>query len=282
MRIPLKRPSDPRPSRHEALARAADGPRPSPGKREHDATIHGNAAASNADRWLPIKAGFSLGGAAGARRPMANQDGRPVVESDPAISRIWPLSLAATKMDAHRGRRDVAPATLGWGFAQADKATGIATLVDDAYHATGRIKGWTSEAHLLGGQRIDAAMLADILRRDGSRILLACLDGLLGACIHLERVSPTVVALGLFAIPPALQGQGVGRSVIADAECWAKTYWGSRQVKIMVIDLRPDLVAWHSPMGYRMNFPATTHNRNSGSVVGSFITGRGAGACPVS
>ncbi len=143
------------------------------------------------------------------------------------------------------------PATPKWDFARTDEVVEVAALVNDAYRATGRIKGWTSEAHLLGGQRIDADMLAEILERDGSRILLARLDGRLGACIHLERVSPTVAAFGLFAIRPAIQGQGLGRSVIVYAECWAKAHWGARQAEITVIDLRRDLVAWYLRMGYR-------------------------------
>jgi GNAT superfamily N-acetyltransferase len=138
-----------------------------------------------------------------------------------------------------------------WVFSRVDEAAEIAALVNDAYRATGQIKGWTSEGHLLGGQRIDADMLADILVRDGSRVLLARVEGQLGACIHLERVSSTVAAFGLFAVRPAIQGQGIGRSLVTYAECWAKAHWGVQQAEITVIDLRRDLVAWYLRMGYR-------------------------------
>lgn len=52
--------------------------------------------------------------------------------------------------------------------------------------------------------------------------------------------------------PGSNADQGVGRSVIADAECWVKTRWGSRQVEITVIDLRRDLAASYLRMGYRL------------------------------
>ena len=137
-----------------------------------------------------------------------------------------------------------------WSFARADEAAALADLVNDAYRATGPVKGWTSEAHLLGGQRIDADMLREILARDDSRILQAHVAGTLCGCIHLEKTPPTGVDLGLFAIRPGLQGRGLGRSVIEHAERWAVTHWGTRRAEITVIDLRQDLVAWYQRMGY--------------------------------
>ena len=142
------------------------------------------------------------------------------------------------------------PAISEWSFAHAHEATSLARLVNDAYRATGPVKGWTSEAHLLGGQRIDGDMLREILARDDSRILQAHVAGALCGCIHLEKAPPAGVDLGLFAIRPDRQGQGLGRSVIAHAEHWAATHWGARHAEITVIDLRRDLVAWYRRMGY--------------------------------
>ncbi len=137
-----------------------------------------------------------------------------------------------------------------WSFARIDEAAALACLVNDAYRATGPVKGWTSEAHLLGGQRIDSNMLREILGRDDSRILQAHLADVLCGCIHLKRASRTEVDLGLFAIRPDLQGLGLGRSVVEHAECWAVTHWDARHAEITVIDLRQDLVAWYRRMGY--------------------------------
>ncbi len=158
-----------------------------------------------------------------------------------------PLARPIMGVPTKRGRR--VPAITEWSFAHADEVEGLAGLVNDAYRATGSVKGWTSEAHLLGGQRIDGDMLREILARDDSRILQAHLAGALCGCIHLER-APAGVDLGLFAIRPERQGRGLGRSVIAHAEQWALTHWGARHAGITVIDLRRDLVAWYRRMGY--------------------------------
>ena len=139
-----------------------------------------------------------------------------------------------------------------WRFAGAGEAAVLAKLVNDAYRATGPVKGWTSEAHLLGGQRIDGDMLREILARDDSRILQAYSAGTLCGCIHLEKASSTRVDLGLFAICPGLQGRGLGRSVIEHAERWAVTDWGTQHAEITVIDLRQDLVAWYRRMGCQL------------------------------
>lgn len=137
-----------------------------------------------------------------------------------------------------------------WRFAHAGEAAMLADLVNDAYRGTGPRKGWTSEAHLLGGQRIDADMLSEILARDDSRILQAHVASRLCGCIHIEKTSPNGVDLGLFAIRPGLQGRGLGRAVIEHAERWACTHWGAHHAEITVIDLRQDLVAWYRRMGY--------------------------------
>ncbi len=159
-----------------------------------------------------------------------------------------PLGRPIMGVQTKRGCR--VPAISEWSFARADEAASLAGLVNDAYRATGPVKGWTSEAHLLGGQRIDGDMLREMLARDDSLILQAHVAGALCGCIHLEKAPPAGVELGLFAIRPDLQGRGLGRSVIAHAEHWAAAHWGARHAEITVIDLRRDLVAWYQRMGY--------------------------------
>ncbi|WP_298137302.1 GNAT family N-acetyltransferase [Acidiferrobacter sp.] len=135
-------------------------------------------------------------------------------------------------------------------FAHIDDAAALSGLIIDAYRGTGPVKGWTSEAHLLGGQRIDAGTPQEILMRDDSRILQVDWDGALCACIHLAKTSPSHVEFGLFAVHPALQGRSLGRSVMEYAERWAKATWGARGALLTVIDARRDIAAWYRRMGY--------------------------------
>ncbi len=135
-------------------------------------------------------------------------------------------------------------------FADEHDSAELAALVNDAYRGTGRVQGWTSEAHLLGGQRIDADMVADLLCAQDSYIVVRRDAAGLAACLHVRRVSTTQVDLGLFAVRPDCQGRGVGGRLLAAAEAWAHSVLGACRAEITVIGLREDLVAWYRRRGY--------------------------------
>lgn len=126
----------------------------------------------------------------------------------------------------------------------------IVALVESAYRGESGLRGWTTESHLLDGQRTDAADVADVIARQDSRVLLAERDGQLKASCHIERQG-TVGYFGMFAVDPAEQGHGLGKQVLAEAERIAREEWHCRALRMTVIVQREELIAWYGRRGYR-------------------------------
>ena len=126
----------------------------------------------------------------------------------------------------------------------------IVTLVESAYRGESGLRGWTTESHLLDGQRTDAADVAEALSRPGSRILLMERDGRLLASCHLERKGEAAY-FGMFAVDPALQTGGLGKRLLGEAERLAREEWGCRLMEMTVIVQREELIAWYERRGYR-------------------------------
>lgn len=138
----------------------------------------------------------------------------------------------------------------------------LARLVNSAYRGETSRQGWTSEGHLLDGQRIDEEALAEMLAAPASDILL-CLgeSGDLLGCFHV-RVQGHKVVQGMLAVNPAGQGQGVGKFLLRAAEAYGQQH-GCTTAKMTVISVRSELIAYYERQGYRLTggtepFPTDT------------------------
>lgn len=141
---------------------------------------------------------------------------------------------------------------VGFRLAVASDVGDVVKLVQSAYRGDSSRVGWTTEADLLDGQRTDEAAVAETLDRPGSALLLALVDGRTAGCCHLARRDPEGAYFGMFAIRPELQGSGLGRSLLAEAERTAASSWGARSMTMTVIRQREDLVAWYRRRGYEL------------------------------
>jgi GNAT superfamily N-acetyltransferase len=132
----------------------------------------------------------------------------------------------------------------------------IVALVESAYRGDASRAGWTTEADLLDGQRIDPAGVAAAIDKPGSRVLLAeqaagaGRDAGLLACCHIEKQGSDCY-FGMFSVRPGLQGSGIGKAMLARAEHLARMEWGCTRVRMTVIDVRDELIAWYQRRGYR-------------------------------
>lgn len=125
----------------------------------------------------------------------------------------------------------------------------VVALVESAYRGDPSRAGWTTEAHLLEGQRTDVWEVRALLERPDSVILLAEADGrLLGTC-HIERRDSRTAYFGMFAVRPDLQGGGIGRSVVKEAARIASG-WGCSEIQMTVIRQRTDLIDWYRRLGF--------------------------------
>lgn len=126
----------------------------------------------------------------------------------------------------------------------------LLALVHAAYRDDESRTGWTTEADLLGGQRTDAEELAGIIGQAGGLMLVAELDGEAVGCCQLESRSGGLAYLGMFAVRPRLQGRGVGRAIIAEAERIAVAQWSAETIRMTVLRQRTELIAWYRGLGY--------------------------------
>jgi ribosomal protein S18 acetylase RimI-like enzyme len=128
--------------------------------------------------------------------------------------------------------------------------TALVALIESAYRGDSSRAGWTTEADLLGGRRTGPEGVAAVVRNPGSRMLAVELDGELVACCQLEQRGRNAY-FGMFAVRPELQGAGLGKAILAEAERTAGAEWGAREMQMTVISAREDLIAWYVRRGYR-------------------------------
>lgn len=138
-------------------------------------------------------------------------------------------------------------------FAEETDASAIADLVESGYRGERSRAGWTTEADLLDGQRIDVEGVLAVIRDPASRVLLAECGSERGAelvgCAQLER-TPDYAYFGMFSVRPGLQNGGIGRALLAEAERIACDVWGLRELRMSVIVQRAELIAWYERRGY--------------------------------
>ncbi|NEC88866.1 GNAT family N-acetyltransferase [Streptomyces sp. SID12501] len=126
----------------------------------------------------------------------------------------------------------------------------LVALIESAYRGDSSRAGWTTEADILEGQRSDAQGVLDVIKSADSRLLTVEQDGRVVACCQLEHRGDHAY-FGMFAVSPALQGAGLGKVIIAEAERSARETWGARAMHMTVISVRNDLIAWYERRGYR-------------------------------
>jgi len=145
--------------------------------------------------------------------------------------------------------------------ATAADAPALTDLINRAYRSAPTQAGWTTEGHLLEGPRIDEATLLEILAALPAVLLQAEIAGQLAGCVYLEPQGETLY-LSMLAVAPEAQTHGLGRQLLAAAEAHARQA-GCHRIKMSVLALRPELLAWYERQGYRRTgasepFPATT------------------------
>jgi GNAT superfamily N-acetyltransferase len=133
-----------------------------------------------------------------------------------------------------------------------DDVGAVVALVQAAYRGDAASARWTTEAELVRGQRVDAAMLHEALADHHTVVLVHEGEaGALDACCELRSIGGGVVELGMFAVDPAAQGAQLGRAVLEAAERHAARALDARRIVLSVIDVRHELIEWYERRGYR-------------------------------
>jgi ribosomal protein S18 acetylase RimI-like enzyme len=148
-------------------------------------------------------------------------------------------------------------ALLGYRHATRDDVEAIVALVESAYRGDASRAGWTTEADLLDGRRTGADEILATLTLPRNVILLAeqAPDGDAGtrellACAHIAQQDGAGY-FGMFSVQPRLQGAGIGKRVLAEAERLVREDWQLPAMRMTVIDVRDELIAFYERRGYR-------------------------------
>lgn len=132
----------------------------------------------------------------------------------------------------------------------------LVALVTSAYRGDASRAGWTTEADLLDGQRVDPDGVAEIIGKSGSRVIVFERSSGSGqapkflACCHIEKQG-NACYFGMFAVDPSQQGSGVGKLAMVEAERAARDDFGCDEMQMTVISVRDELIAWYERRGYR-------------------------------
>ncbi|MFM9839482.1 MAG: GNAT family N-acetyltransferase [Cyclobacteriaceae bacterium] len=129
-------------------------------------------------------------------------------------------------------------------------ATAINKLVNSAYRGEGSKQGWTTEADLLDGTRIDEAALCDLIQKPDTTILLYKEENTLLGCVELRKDGPKLY-LGMLSVKPNTQGKGIGKKLLAAAEVHAREH-DCPKIFMTVISVRQELIDWYIRHGYQL------------------------------
>ncbi len=134
-------------------------------------------------------------------------------------------------------------------IAQPDDVAAIVALVNRAYRPDGDSKGWTHESAIVDGMRVTDEQVRALFAPD-SFVFVAEQDAQLLACVHVQ-MEQDCAHIGMLATNPALQAQGIGKTILAYAENYAREHCSARQFEMVVISERAELVAFYLRRGYQ-------------------------------
>ena len=127
----------------------------------------------------------------------------------------------------------------------------IAELIHSAYREVGSRAGWTTEEHLVDGERVSTKEVEEIIQQAHSFFILAVVENQIQGCVHFKHESAQISYLGLLAVKPKLQARGLGKALILEVERMAHES-GRAIIRMTVIDVRSELISFYQRRGYQL------------------------------
>lgn len=125
-------------------------------------------------------------------------------------------------------------------------ATIVLQIVNDAYRTEG---GWTTESHLVVGDRLVKEDYLENLSDAEKIMLIANADKADVACILLSKEGD-YVHFSMLAVLPDLQDNGYASQLLDFAESLAKQKFNVSHAVIHVLDVRQELLDFYDRRGY--------------------------------
>ena len=139
----------------------------------------------------------------------------------------------------------------------------LTALIRSAYRGDDSRAGWTSEADLVEGERINAGQVRAMITGAGSLILVGETPGQPGqpgqlsqparivACCQLRNEGAGLAYFGTFAVSPQAQGAGLGRQLMNEAERQAVSSFGATRLEMTVLAPQDKLIAYYERRGFQ-------------------------------
>lgn len=130
--------------------------------------------------------------------------------------------------------------------ADQEQAQAIADLVNLAYRGEA---GWTKETHIIQGDRTNRQEVETAMAHPSAYFFIVNQLQKLASCIYIVKENDYAY-IGFFSVHPSLQGKGLGKYVLEQAEAFALSTLGVHKFVMFVISQRPELIAFYQRRGY--------------------------------
>jgi histone acetyltransferase (RNA polymerase elongator complex component) len=141
---------------------------------------------------------------------------------------------------------------LQFPLAVPEQADEITSLVNSVYRGEHAKKGWTTEADILEGIRITEHRIREMIKSGNNVIILAVLESKMIGCVHLEKKDEDCW-LGMLSVDVDYQTYGLGKILIEKCESYAKYKFKCEVMKMRVIGVRSELIAYYLRRGYSLS-----------------------------
>lgn len=130
--------------------------------------------------------------------------------------------------------------------ARLDQSQDIADLVNLTYRGK---TGWTTEAHIIQGDRTHRQKIETALSNSYAHFLVIYQAQMLVSSIYVVKEDEHAY-FGFFSVHPTWQGKGVGKYVLEQTEAFALRNMGIHKFVMFVVSQRPELIAFYERRGY--------------------------------
>lgn len=137
-------------------------------------------------------------------------------------------------------------------FKQAElhDAMQLVELINSTYRGESSREGWTTEADLISGLRTDMQDITSLLKST-ENVIICCEENNYFIGSVLIKKCEDYADIGMFAVRPNYQMQGVGKQLLSEAEQAVAKFWSLKRCVISVIPSRKELVEYYQRRGYQ-------------------------------
>lgn len=130
--------------------------------------------------------------------------------------------------------------------ARYDQSQDISDLVNLTYRGN---LGWTRETHIIQGNRTNRQEIQTAMRNPNAYFLVIDFPQILASCIYVAKEKEHAY-IGFFSVHPSLQGSGLGKYVLEQAETFVLENMGIHKFVMFVVSQRRELIEFYQRRGY--------------------------------